>query len=163
MEFVKIVPEMAEDFLKLLKTLDCESKFMMLEPFERTITAEQLAERLDSDDQNGIYFGARVNSELIGFISASRGNYKRIRHGAYIVIGILKNYSGQGIGKSLFEKIDEWSLLNSITRLELTVMTHNFRAIRLYEKMGFVREGIKYRSMVVDGQYVDEYYMAKLI
>jgi Acetyltransferases, including N-acetylases of ribosomal proteins len=48
-----------------------------------------------------------------------------------------------------------------LTRLELTVMVHNERAIALYKKMGFEIEGTKKRSMRIDGQYVDEYYMAK--
>jgi RimJ/RimL family protein N-acetyltransferase len=37
------------------------------------------------------------------------------------------------------------------------------RAIKLYEKVGFHKEGIKEKSMLVDGKYIDEYYMAKLI
>jgi len=37
------------------------------------------------------------------------------------------------------------------------------RAIRLYEKMGFVEEGTKRHALVVDGRPVDEVYMAKLL
>ena len=36
-------------------------------------------------------------------------------------------------------------------------------AKHLYEKNGFVVEGIKRDAMFVDGNYVDEYYMAKLL
>jgi RimJ/RimL family protein N-acetyltransferase len=36
-------------------------------------------------------------------------------------------------------------------------------AKHLYEKSGFVVEGIKKNAMFVDGEYVDEYYMAKLL
>jgi RimJ/RimL family protein N-acetyltransferase len=32
----------------------------------------------------------------------------------------------------------------------------------LYEKNGFVIEGIKKNSMLVDREYVDEYFMAKI-
>ena len=35
-------------------------------------------------------------------------------------------------------------------------------AKHLYEKNGFEIEGIKKKSMLVDGVYVDEFYMAKL-
>lgn len=42
-------------------------------------------------------------------------------------------------------------------------MCHNEAALHLYEKNGFQREGIKKNSMVVNGQFVDEYYMAKLL
>jgi RimJ/RimL family protein N-acetyltransferase len=41
-------------------------------------------------------------------------------------------------------------------------MYPNTSAKHLYEKNGFNVEGIKKNSMIVDGKYVDEYYMAKL-
>ena len=41
-------------------------------------------------------------------------------------------------------------------------MCPNVIAKHLYEKNGFEIEGIKKKSMLVDGVYVDEFYMAKL-
>lgn len=87
----------------------------------------------------------------------------RMRHSAYIVTGIVKNYIGHGIGTKLFVELENWCKLNDIHRLELTVMCHNFVAVALYKKMGFEIEGIKKHSLLIDGQYVDEYYMAKLL
>jgi RimJ/RimL family protein N-acetyltransferase len=81
----------------------------------------------------------------------------------YIVIGILQSYSGQGIGAKLFERLEQWAREEEFHRLELTVMTHNHRAIGLYNKMGFKVEGVKKHSLFVNGEYVDEYYMSKLI
>jgi RimJ/RimL family protein N-acetyltransferase len=79
------------------------------------------------------------------------------------VIGILEQFTGKGIGTQLFQMLEAWARSNDIHRLELTVMTHNERAIALYKKMGFEIEGIKKHSLFVNGEYVDEYYMAKLI
>ncbi len=163
MKIVKIDPEMSGDFLKLLLELDNETKYMMFEPGERTITSEQLKARLSGDDSDGIYFGIEMDNGLVGFISTARGAYKRIRHSAYIVVGILERYTGKGMGKLLFEEVEKWAVSHGLTRLELTVMSHNKRAIRLYEKMGFATEGTKLKAMVIDGRYVDEYYMAKLL
>ena len=42
-------------------------------------------------------------------------------------------------------------------------MTHNERGVRLYRSMGFETEGVKVKSLKVDGNYVDEYCMAKLL
>lgn len=36
-------------------------------------------------------------------------------------------------------------------------------AIRLYQRVGFEVEGTKRRSLRVEGEFVDELYMAKLI
>lgn len=46
--------------------------------------------------------------------------------------------------------------------LELTVMSYNFNAIALYHKVGFKQEGIKPKSLLVNGTYVDEIIMGKL-
>jgi RimJ/RimL family protein N-acetyltransferase len=48
-------------------------------------------------------------------------------------------------------------------RLELMVMTHNAAAVALYRKMGFQVEGTHTHALCVDGRYVDEYCMAKLL
>jgi hypothetical protein len=42
-------------------------------------------------------------------------------------------------------------------------MTHNTRAIRLYERMGFSVEGRRSECLVVDGQFIDELTMATLL
>lgn len=42
-------------------------------------------------------------------------------------------------------------------------MIHNEGAIRLYKNRGFKIEGLKEKSLLVDGRYVDEYYMAKIL
>ncbi|GGA41823.1 GNAT family N-acetyltransferase [Paenibacillus yonginensis] len=88
---------------------------------------------------------------------------RRIRHTLYLVVGILQSYSGQGIGTRLFAEMEKWAADHDIHRLELTVMAHNERALALYRKAGFEVEGTKKDSIYVDGQYVDEFYMAKLI
>ena len=58
--------------------------------------------------------------------------------------------------------LDEWAKENGIVRLELTVECHNKAARHLYEKSGFEIEGIRTKSMFVEGTFVDEYYMAKI-
>ncbi|MFD0770009.1 hypothetical protein ACFQZ1_14560 [Bacillus sp. CGMCC 1.60114] len=45
----------------------------------------------------------------------------------------------------------------------MTVMVHNEAGIALYKKSGFEIEGIKRHSLMIRGEFVNEYYMAKLI
>jgi RimJ/RimL family protein N-acetyltransferase len=40
---------------------------------------------------------------------------------------------------------------------------NNERAIRLYEKFGFEREGVKRHALRVDGRYIDAFSMANLL
>jgi RimJ/RimL family protein N-acetyltransferase len=59
--------------------------------------------------------------------------------------------------------MEKWAAENGVKRLELSVMTHNERGIALYKKMGFEIEGIKKASIFVNGVYVDEYLMSKIL
>lgn len=147
-------------YFECLKKIDQETKFMMFEPDERRYDKNLIASYLSNKDD--LFIGAFSEHEIVGFLSAKRGSFRRIRHSAYIVIGIRQAFQRQGIGSKLFDKLDEWARKNQLKRLELTVEVSNTPAINLYEKQGFSIEGIKRKTMLVDGEFVDEYMMAKL-
>lgn len=67
------------------------------------------------------------------------------------------------MGLCLFREMDIWAMNNGIVRLELSVMTHNQAALGLYTKSGFEIEGTKRKSLIIDGEWVDEYYMSKIL
>ncbi|WP_407927862.1 GNAT family N-acetyltransferase [Gracilibacillus suaedae] len=48
-------------------------------------------------------------------------------------------------------------------RMELTVAASNRSAVALYKKIGFEIEGTKRKALLVENEYLDEYYMAKLL
>lgn len=153
----------AEKFLEMLLALDKETKYMMFEPNERPKDICIAKGMINQSIQgSNLLLVATEEEEIVGFLSAQRGNFNRIKHTAYIVVGIREKYRGKGIGKKLFHELDLWARKNKISRLELTVMCPNIIAKNLYEKSGFKIEGIKRNSVFVDGQYIDEYYMAKI-
>lgn len=160
----KIEVEDSERFLNMLRQLDNETKNMMYEPGERKTSIEEMKSVIKNiNASNSLMLVAEKEEDIIGFLSAERGFANRIKHSAYIVIGILKDYRGKKIGTKLFKELIDWALVNDVTRLELTVMTHNEGAIKLYKEMGFKIEGLKEKSLIVDGKYIDEYYMAKVL
>jgi GNAT superfamily N-acetyltransferase len=71
--------------------------------------------------------------------------------------------SGKGIGTGLLRQARDWAATHGLHRLELTVMAHNHRAADLYQRMGFSIEGRRTECLLVDGQFVDELYMAALL
>ncbi len=42
-------------------------------------------------------------------------------------------------------------------------MEHNERAVALYTRCGFEKEGVKRDCLLIDGAFVNELYMAKLL
>lgn len=156
----------ASRFWDLMNQLDYETKYMLYEPGERE-EKEKSIQRLETVIENSLdgddfLLVAEINNKLIGYISAEKGALNRIAHSAYIVVGILKDYRGKGVGTEFFKQLDIWAESKNITRLELTVICENEIAKHLYEKSGFIIEGIKHKSILVDGNYLDEFYMAKI-
>jgi len=154
----------AESLWQMMSALDAETKYMMYEPKERMKNINRIKSTIkEAVTGNNLFLVAEADHEIVGYISAQKGILRRVKHSAYIVVGIRAAYQRQGIGTSFFKQLDKWADEKWVTRFELTVMCSNDAARRLYEKNGFVVEGIKKNSMVVDGTYVDEYYMAKLL
>lgn len=156
--------EDAKEFLDLNKKLD-ESGYMLYDPGERQTSVEDQQNsiaKLKKDD--GVYFKvAEIDGDLAGFMAAFRGRLKRKKHSAFLVLGVDAYYRGRGIASKLFDHVFEWAERQGVTRLELTVIKGNAPAFNLYKKMGFVIEGEKVHSLMIDGQPVNEYYMYKLI
>lgn len=160
----KINMKDADVFWQMLFELDKETKYMMYEPNERTKNVNQINSLIENSTQgNNLLLVAENDGEIVGFLSAQRGVLNRVKHTAYIVVGIRKAFQRKGIGSRFFKDLDLWAQQNEIKRLELTVMCPNVAAKHLYEKNGFVIEGVRKNAMYVDGEYIDEFYMANLL
>lgn len=155
----------AESFANLISNVEKTSDYMLYGPGERKFDIESKRKMITAiqAERNSAIFLSETNGALTGYLIAKGGSAKRNLHAAYIVIGILENYRGQGTGTKLFEELMKWALENELHRLELTVMAGNEAGLRLYKKQGFQIEGTKRHSLLVNGKYVDEYYMAKLL
>lgn len=156
--------EDAPRLLELHRALDRESTYMLYNPGERKTRLSGQARFIDqlNATSNSSIWIAEHQGKIIGHLTVIGGTAERIRHRASIVIGVRQAHTGQGIGKNLMSAMEEWRPTAGISRLELTVMSHNIHAIALYHKVGFKQEGIKPKSLLVNGTYVDEFIMGKL-
>lgn len=58
-------------------------------------------------------------------------------------VSVAKSRQGQGIGSQLVKELIRRAAEAGVTRLYLEVRRSNDKALRLYEQLGFVREGIR--------------------
>lgn len=160
-----IQPDDAEAFAKLFTLLLNETKFLLWEVGERPFDAAFWSARIDDTliDNSSVFLVAEQEGELVGFSRAMGEMPRRRQHAALIVVAIRQASVGQGIGTQFFKVMEEWAVQKGLHRLELTVVAHNQRAIALYQKMGFVIEGTLRHNLQIEGHYVDEFAMAKLI
>ncbi|MFC0560140.1 GNAT family N-acetyltransferase [Halalkalibacter alkalisediminis] len=164
MEIREASPKDAERFISLIQKVEAEAEFMLMEPGERKMTIEQQRKFLQQMNKtnNSIILVADKESELVGYVIAIGGNTKRNKHSAYLVIGVIKEYRGHGIGTKLFQQLEKWAITNQMYRLELTVVTENERGLSLYMKRGFEIEGTKRNSLMINGTLYSEYIMSKV-
>ncbi|MBE6797089.1 MAG: GNAT family N-acetyltransferase [Ruminococcaceae bacterium] len=101
-------------------------------------------------------------SEVLGLISLVDINYINRSGELHIMIGGSQN-RGKGIGTFAVKAMLDHAFDNlNLRRVELGVLETNLPAIKLYEKTGFVKEGIKKESNYKNGRYVSMIMMAIL-
>jgi GNAT superfamily N-acetyltransferase len=83
-------------------------------------------------------------------------------HVGGVAMGLLPAWRDRGWGTKLMQQSLTAAHAFGFTRVELSVYTGNPRAAALYRKHGFVEEGVKRRSVCIDGTYFDEIMMARL-
>ena len=140
----------------------------MAEPAEvtKTLADEQAAIAADQDDSGGLCLVATVDDQLVGMVRATAGSYRRTQHFADIVsMWGAKSWRGRGAANELMKTLITWAEQHEhLEKLGLLVFSTNQRAIRFYERHGFVIEGRYARDMKLsDREYVDMIAMGKLI
>ena len=130
-------------------------------PSERVERNVEGFQRMGPDDH--VFAAVLEDGTLIGTGSLTVHPSPRMRHGATLGILVHTGYQDQGVGtalmKTLLDLADNWLML---VRVELEVFADNARAIHLYEKFGFEKEGLMRMTAVRGGTYMDEYKMARL-
>lgn len=165
MKIRQIQLEDAAAFAKLIQEVEKESEFMLYEANERKVSPEIQTNMILSltTKENSNIFVAEIEGELVGYLIAVGGTARRTAHSANLVIGILERFRGQGIGTRLFEEVEIWARKQHLHRLGLSVMSTNEAGQALYKKMGFEMEGIKRHSLNVNGTFIDEYCLSKIL
>ena len=158
-------PNDAVRLMKLKQRLDEETSLMLLEPAERDTSIQALARHLEevSQSENSMVIVADRHGDLAGYVELAGGKFRRNRSTTHVVIGVLAEASGKGVGTRLLEEAKRWAGARGLHRVELNVMAHNHRAIALYERVGFVHEGRRVGCLLIDGKFLDELYMAMIL
>ena len=83
----------ADNMLKMLLALDKETDYMMFGADERPKDINRVKDMINqSINGDDLLLIAVEDENIIGFLSAQRGIPRKIKHTAYIVIGIRKNW-----------------------------------------------------------------------
>ena len=161
------VPEDAEQLLRIMKTLDNQTPFLLVNQQSLNHDNNYMAEQIDYiyEQDNQLILLAFNHDELIGVATVMGETDEPVKHIGEIGISILQDYWGCGLGSLMLEEIIYWAEETTIIkRLEIKVQERNQRAIHLYQKMSFEVEGTIRRGFLSEnGDYLDIILMSYLL
>lgn len=128
-----------------------------VEGFSPDATREFVAGILNG---GGVSFVALQERNVVGWCDVVRRPFEGFQHTGTLGMGLLSEYRGQGIGQRLLESAVAAAAAHGLARIELEVYASNTVAIKLYERFGFVTEGLKRAARILDGQTDDLVCMA---
>lgn len=101
-----------------------------------------------------------ADEQVVGWCDVMRDDREGFRHCWRLGMGLLPAVRGRGLGARLARAAMDEALARGAERIELEVFASNVRAIALYERLGFVREGVRRGGRLIDGAYDDDVLMA---
>jgi putative acetyltransferase len=109
-----------------------------------------------------LFVAELAGGELVGRLSLMRDPHPSSKHVADLGVMVAAGHRRLGVGTALMAAAEDWAGSAGVAKLELHVFPHNEPAIRLYEKLGYAREGLRRRHYArVEGGYSDVILMAK--
>jgi RimJ/RimL family protein N-acetyltransferase len=103
---------------------------------------------------------AEADGEVVGNVLVSVDRGVSTEHIGVLSITIADGWRDVGIGSELVATAQRWARERGLHKLSLGVFPDNERAIAVYEKRGFVREGLRRMQYRSGGAFRDEVLMA---
>lgn len=143
-----------------------ETSYLSFEKDEYPMNVKEQEEEIRSLEgkKASIMLLAMDGEEIAGIATIHSSAKIKARHDGELGIVVAKKYQGQGIGTELIRQLIDWAKGNGVTtRISLDTRADNVKAVELYMKFGFVVEGYRRNSTLLDGKYYDLYVMGMML
>ena len=84
-------------------------------------------------------------------------------HAAGVGMMMLQDYTHNGIGGVFFDLGEKWAREHNVHKLQAEIRHNNIASIVNSIKHGFIITGIRYDAAFINGQYVHEYIIEKML
>lgn len=128
------------------------------------IPVEAFRSRILERQQRGLYVVLADGDNLLGHLLLDPMSLQSRSHVVSLTIVVHPGHTGQGFGRRLMEYGIHWARQSpDLEKIELTVRSTNKRAIKLYESLGFVTEGVHRERVRSNDGYADDISMALFV
>ena len=105
---------------------------------------------------------AVLDGQVAGYVRLGRPTPLAASDHVVMILGLAVDPASQkrGVGKALMDAAAAEARARGARRLTLRVLAHNDAARRLYDRSGYVVEGVLRGEFCLEGEYVDDMLMA---
>jgi RimJ/RimL family protein N-acetyltransferase len=112
---------------------------------------------------NSTLLVAELDSVIVGLVDFIGGSSPEEAHAGTFGLSVDRDHRGRGLGTALLEALVDWAPAHGVSRIQAWAWANNPRAIGLYERLGFEREGTCRRAINSNGQLIDAVLVARLL
>ena len=162
LEITISTPDLAVEIISYLDTVAGETDLLTFGANEFGLNVQEEMNYIKSvtEDENRLHIIGKINDKIVTVLNVNSPQRVRLKHVGEFGISVSKEHWGKGIGRTMIDYMLKWAYSNPILRkINLKVLQKNERAIELYEKIGFKKEGMMIKDFYLNGEYMDSYFM----
>ncbi|HHX11771.1 MAG TPA: GNAT family N-acetyltransferase [Clostridiales bacterium] len=156
------IEEDAMNMIEYLNIVGGESDNLLFGKDEFRLSVEQEKEYIKKihQDPNMLMLLGIINNTVVSIAEIRSLGRKRIAHNSEVAISVIKEYWGIGVGSAVMEELISFAKEHEVIKnISLSVKASNERAIKLYERFGFLQVGSHKDYFNINGEYDDDYIM----
>ncbi len=160
---IRIVPvsdDLVDGFHDAVDTVARERRWLALVEGVNLSESRAFVQRI-LDGGGAQFLAVDDGGDVVGWCDVVRNGLPGFGHVGHLGMGLLRHVRGRGIGRRLAETTIVAARAMGMQRIELEVFASNTAARALYERLGFVVEGVKRDVRYLDGKYDDIVIMAQ--
>ena len=165
---ITIRPAEADDSCAILNTVRSnamERSYVLMEQYGKDDEAER--EYITGlDHAKNLLIVALAEKDIVGCLAALQadsGMRPETRHILHVGLHIREAFRGIGIGPRLLDYSIEWATETGFKKLEANIFTTNKRSLSMFQKAGFVEEGVRQNRIRMGRDFINEVLMGKLL
>lgn len=161
---VTVRPARQEDIsgiIGVMRQVAREKRYIVAEDVAQQLSGDSALMRDDLEDRR--FFVATVDDEVVGWCGVERPVLKKLAHNAELTLGVLEEYRGDDVGSHLMQRALSWATKEGFHKVYNSVPATNHRGIEFLETHGWNTEAIRRDHYRIDGEFVDEVMMAKVL